>query len=93
VSADELRQSIVVERGLALEAAGLLVGATAEELEASADKLVRLIEERRREEEPATAIDPITAAIAGKQEQKRRLANLILGRPQPQPHDLDPGRR
>jgi hypothetical protein len=76
VSADAVRQSIAADRGLAPEAASFLTGSTIAELEGSADRLARLVAERRRDEGPAAPPDPITAALAAKREQKGRLVAM-----------------
>jgi hypothetical protein len=75
----ELRRAVAADHGLDERAARLLVGATVEELEASAAALARLIRERREEPEPAPAspADVFGAARRAKDARKRALLNAL----------------
>jgi hypothetical protein len=81
----EVRSEVAAGRGLDARAAGLLTGTTLEEIETSADALVKLIDARRvrQDQEPP---DMLTAA---RTEQARRKQELTarLTRRSPQPRD------
>jgi hypothetical protein len=82
-SQSKLRETIAAHHRLDRRAAGLLVGSTIEELEASAVKLAKLIEEREDEEPPAVSTatsDLFAGARARKAERQQALVNAITGR-------------
>jgi hypothetical protein len=83
------REIVAAEYGLSPEAAKFLQGETLEEVEGSAATLVQLLGEHR-DEQPAQALDPITAGMRAKAERKAELHALFTGRT-PQPRD-DQGR-
>jgi hypothetical protein len=85
--AADVRMSVASERGLPESAADLLVGSSIAEVEESADALVGLLAKYGREQQPVPEqVDPIAAALAGKAERKRALAEAIIG-PRRQPRD------
>jgi hypothetical protein len=85
----DVREAVCAQHRLdPKKAASFLTGESLAELDESAERLARLLETSRHDEEPPAPVDPITAAIAGRQAQKRRLADLIIGRrPPQQPRD------
>jgi hypothetical protein len=89
VSVDAVREAVAARHGLSAEAASFLSGSTVEEIEQSAEQLARFVDEHGRREEPAPpTLDPISAALADKRAQKRRLAEWLTASPKPsQPRD------
>jgi hypothetical protein len=81
---DALKAQVGAEHGIGRKASRLLIaGETLEEVEASAEALSEFVNSRPPRPEPEPT-DPITAALAVKAQQKRRLAALVTGR---QPRD------
>jgi hypothetical protein len=86
---DHVRHEIARARGLGQDATTFLNGTTVTEIERQAGALANLIGTSGDRGEPdpaATPADPISTAIANRQAQKRRLAAMIIGRPE-QPRD------
>jgi hypothetical protein len=78
---EALREQVAAAYGLDRRAAALLVGTTMHELEASAEKLVELLDRSGdREPESAGLFGDIAAAQA---DRKQALAALFAGAPQP----------
>jgi hypothetical protein len=84
---EALREEIAASRGLDPRAAKLLTGTTLEEVEASADELVKLLDRGGREEEPT---DLFASARADQARRKQALLTALAGRSE-QPRD-DRGR-
>jgi hypothetical protein len=87
VSVDEVRAAVAARHGLGADAASFLTGSTIDELEASAERFARFVDEHRQQAQPTSPPEPISAAIANKQAQKRRLAEMVVGRSRSQPRD------
>jgi len=84
---DDPRAVVAAEHGLAPEAAQFLTGETVEEMEASAVALAQLLGRGTdRIPHDAGAVDPISAGLRAKAEQKASLQALLTGRNQ-QPRD------
>jgi hypothetical protein len=81
-SLEALKREVAVQRGLGVDAARFLSGEALDQIEQSAAELSALVEMHGRQQPEPAQVDPITAALASKAQQKRALAETILGRPQ-----------
>ena len=80
----ELRADLAAARGLPPAAISFLTGSTAEEVEAQADQLARLIAARVPEQTPEQTNSLMAALAPGvKQARQRALVQALHGRPSP----------
>jgi hypothetical protein len=82
----QLRSEIAAERGLSAESVSFLTGVTLEEVEAQADRLVKVVGTTDAQPEREPAADLFSTARAAKAERQQALLAVVAGRSE-QPRD------